>query len=211
MTEGVFILTALFVAYVIYVIVNEKKAGGESTKPAPAATQAVQQTVVAEKPKAVAKPAAAKKAPAKAAAKPVPAKLAAVQEAVVAKPAAVVEKKTAAAKPVAAAQKPAVAKLASAQKSTVAKPVASATKQKPAEPSAPEATAVKGAGLKDPKTGEVATAYGNYRFAKRWIKEALVSEKLVDKVYKNDELNASVEAKIKAGIVKLEGMKKYQP
>ena len=213
MTEGVFILTALFVAYVIYVIVNEKKAGGESTKPAPAATQAVQQTVVAEKPKAVAKPAAAKKAPAKAAAKPVPAKLAAVQEAVVAKPAVVVEKKTAAAKPVAAAQKPAVAAPtpAAAQKPTVAKPVASATKQKPAEASAPEATAVKGAGLKDPKTGEVATAYGNYRFAKRWIKEALVSEKLVDKVYKNDELNANVEAKIKAGIVKLEGMKKYQP
>jgi uncharacterized membrane protein len=198
MTEGVFILTALFVAYVIYVIVNEKKAGGESTKPAPAAMKALQQTVVAEKPKAIAKPAAAKKAPAKAAAKPVPAQLAAVQEAVVAKPVAVVEK-TAAAKPVAAAQKPAVAKPAAAQKPKVA------------EASAPEATAVKGAGLKDPKTGEVATAYGNYRFTKRWIKEALVSEKLVDKVYKNDELNASVEAKIKAGIVKLEGMKKYQP
>jgi len=210
MTEGVFVLTALFVAYVIYVIVNEKKAGGESTKSAPAATKAQQQTVVAEKPKAVAKPAAAKKAPAKAAAKPVPAQLAAVQEAVVAKPVAVVEK-TAAAKPVAAVQKPAVAKPAAAQKPKVAKPVASATKQKAAEASAPEATAVKGAGLKDPKTGEVATAYGNYRFTKRWIKEALVSEKLVDKVYKNDELNASVDAKIKAGIIKLEGMKKYQP
>lgn len=164
MTEGLFVLTTLFVAYVIYVIVNEKKAGGTTTKPTVAATQSTQQATVSEKPKAAApKPAAAKK--------------------VSAKPA--VSAPTAAAKPAAA--------------------------QKPAEAApAPELTAIKGTGLKDPKTGEVATAYSNYRFTKRWIKEALVAEKLVEKVYKNDELNANVEAKIKAGIIKLEGMKKYK-
>ncbi len=150
MTEGLFVLTTLFVAYVIYVIVNEKKTGSAATKSTPAATQPKQQATVAEvskAPAAAAKPAAAKK-PAEAAPKPMPV-------------------------------------------------------------AAPEA--IKGTGLKDPKTGEVATTYSNYRFTKRWIKEALVAEKLVDKIYKNDELNADAEAKIKAGIAKLEGMKKYKP
>jgi hypothetical protein len=155
MTEGLFVLTTLFVAYVIYVIVNEKKTGGAATKSAAASMQPKQQATVEEKPKAVstkAKPAAAAKS--------------------------------------AAAKKP--AEVASAPK-----PIA-----------VPEA--IKGTGLKDPKTGEVATTYSNYRFTKRWIKDALVAEKLVEKVYKNDELNPAVEAKIKAAIIKLEGMKKYQ-
>jgi hypothetical protein len=149
MTEGLFVLTTLFVAYVIYVIVNEKKAGGAATKSAAASMQPKQQVAVEEKPKA-----AATKA------------------------------KPAAAKPVAA--------------------------KKTAEAPAPVPEAIKGTGLKDPKTAEVATTYSNYRFTKRWIKDALVAEKLVEKVYKNDELNADVEAKIKAAIIKLEGMKKYQ-
>ncbi|MEQ1484638.1 hypothetical protein [Methyloglobulus sp.] len=159
MTEGLFVLTTLFVAYVIYVIVNEKKAGSAASKSAAATQpQPVQQaavTVVEEKPKA---------APVKAkpAAKKVPAKPAAVEK-------------------------------------TAEAPVA-----------APEPAAIKSTGLKDPKTGEVATTYSNYRFTKRWIKEALVAENLVEKVYKNDELNADVEAKIKAGIAKLEGMEKYK-
>jgi hypothetical protein len=163
MTEGLFVLTTLFVAYVIYVIVNEKKAlnGANKSASTTAATQAPPVATVADKPKAT---------PAKA------------------KPAAA--KKTAAAKPV-----------------VVEEPAPAA----PA-PTITKASAImKGSGLKDPKTGEVATTYSNYRFTKRWIKEALVAEKLVDKVYKNDELNADVEAKIKAGLAKLEGMKKYKP
>ena len=100
--------------------------------------------------------------------------------------------------------KPAVAKTAAAKPATIKKPAEAA----PAAVAASQS--IKGTGLKDPKTGEVATTYSNYRFTKRWIKEALVAEKLVDKVYKNDELNADAEAKIKAGIAKLEGMKKYQ-
>ncbi|MGZ8223663.1 MAG: hypothetical protein ACXW0H_00925, partial [Methylobacter sp.] len=64
--------------------------------------------------------------------------------------------------------------------------------------------------IKDPKTGEVATAYNNYRFTKRWIKEALVAEGLLEKVYKNNELDAATEAKIKEAIQKLEAMDKYR-
>lgn len=102
--------------------------------------------------------------------------------------------------------KPAVAKTAAAKPATIKKPAEAA----PAPATVAVSQSIKGTGLKDPKTGEVATTYSNYRFTKRWIKEALVAEKLVDKVYKNDELNADAEAKIKAGIAKLEGMKKYQ-
>ncbi|NOU20917.1 MAG: hypothetical protein HOO93_03860 [Methyloglobulus sp.] len=158
MTEGLFVLTTLFVAYVIYVIVNEKKAGG-ATKSAAATTQPKQQATVEEKPK-----------------------------------------------PAVVQAKPAVAKAAAAKPATAKKPAEAA----PAPAAAAIPQSIKGSGLKDPKTGEVATTYSNYRFTKRWIKEALVTEKLVDKVFKNDELNADVEAKIKAAIIKLEGMKKYQ-
>jgi hypothetical protein len=65
-------------------------------------------------------------------------------------------------------------------------------------------------GLKDPKTGDIATIYNNYRFTKRWIKDALVSEGLLEKVYKNNELNAEIEAAIKVAIAKLEAMKQYK-
>lgn len=178
MTEGLFVLTTLFVAYVIYVIVNEKKAGSTAAKSTAAVAPPKQQASVAEKPAVAAiKP------------NPVPA----------AKPAV--------AKPIAAAKKTAVAAAPKPAPVVASKPVAAAPK--PAVVAAPEA--IKGSGLKDPKTGEVATTYSNYRFTKRWIKEALVAEKLVDKVYKNDELSAGVEAKIKAGLAKLEGMKKYKP
>ena len=65
-------------------------------------------------------------------------------------------------------------------------------------------------GLKNPATGEVATPYSNYRFTKRWIKEALVAEKLLEKIYKNDELTADIELKIKSAVLKLETIDKYQ-
>jgi hypothetical protein len=78
----------------------------------------------------------------------------------------------------------------------------------------PAATTTKQAahkkGLKDPKTGDIATAYSNYMFTKRWIKEALVAEGLLEKVYKNNELNAEIEAAIKAAIAKLEAMNQYK-
>jgi hypothetical protein len=66
-------------------------------------------------------------------------------------------------------------------------------------------------GLRDPKSGEVATSYSNYRFTKRWIKEALVTEGFLEKVYKNNELDSAIEATIKDALVKLEAIDKYKP
>jgi hypothetical protein len=146
MTEGLFILTVIFVAYVVYQVVNDKKAAAHEAKPTPAAAPA-------PKPKP-----AAKQEPA-----PAP------------KPAA-----HQAPKPVAAAS---------------AAPV-------------PEAAAK--TGLRNPDNGEVTPAFTNYRFAKRWIKEALVAEGLLDKIYKNNELDAAAEAKIKDAVAKLEAMPKYR-
>jgi hypothetical protein len=150
MIEMLFILTAIFVAYVIYVVVNEQKTtskpGMAQAKPENPAARVVKQPSSPPAPKTE-KPAEAK---------PVV---------------------TAAAKP---------------------EPVAAA----------PQDTGKRG--LKDPKTGEVITTYTNYRFTKRWIKEALVAEGLLDKIYKNDELDAEKEAKIKGAIVKLEAIAKYR-
>ena len=64
--------------------------------------------------------------------------------------------------------------------------------------------------LKNPETGEMVTVPGSYRFVKRWIKDALVSEGLLKKVYKNSELDDAANKKIKTAIGKLKAMKKYQ-
>jgi hypothetical protein len=65
-------------------------------------------------------------------------------------------------------------------------------------------------GLKNPQTGEIATSYANYRFMKRWIKEALVAEGLLEKIYKNNELDAQVEVKVKEALAQLETMARYK-
>ncbi|AEF98989.1 hypothetical protein [Methylomonas methanica] len=102
-------------------------------------------------------------------------------------------------KPVAA--KPTVK--APAKATTAKTKAAPAKKAKPA--SAPATDSVK-----NPKTGEVAKLPGNYAFAKRWIKEALVEEGLLDKIYKNNELDDDATAKIQAALQELKAMKKYQ-
>jgi hypothetical protein len=214
MTEVLFLVTTIFVAYVVYVIVNEKKAGQGSAKTAAASSPASQSVTLADNPKtAASKPKAKAPAPKAITAKPaVAAKTAAAKPAPAITP---VPEKPAAAAPKAAAVKVAAEKPAIGK--TAAKPAAPAkTSAKKAEQSAPTtapvaAQTLKGSGLKDPKTGEVTTTYSNYRFTKRWIKEALVAEKLVDKVYKNEEINADIDSKIKAGLIRLENMKKYQP
>jgi hypothetical protein len=146
MTEVLFILVAIIVAYVIYVIVSEQKT---------TSTSAVSQ----------------------------------------AKPE----------KPVAAVKQSTPQSAPKIEKVAAVKSVGSATsKPEPATQNAGKR------GLKNPKTGEVATTYSNYRFTKRWIKEALVAEGLMGKVYKNDELNAELEAMIKSAVVKLEALDKYR-
>ncbi len=63
--------------------------------------------------------------------------------------------------------------------------------------------------IRNPETGEVAKIPNNYRFSKRWIKEALVKEGLLDKIYKNNELNDEINAKIKQALVDLQAIEKY--
>ncbi len=64
--------------------------------------------------------------------------------------------------------------------------------------------------IKNPKTGEISKIPNNYRFGKRWIKDALVSEGLLDKVYKNNELNDEVNAKVQSALHTLSGMDKFK-
>lgn len=63
--------------------------------------------------------------------------------------------------------------------------------------------------LRNPATGEIAPVPGNYRFAKRWIKEALVAEGLLDKVYANNELDAAVSGQVKAALLEFRQLVKY--
>ncbi len=65
-------------------------------------------------------------------------------------------------------------------------------------------------GVRDPKTGEITKIANNYRFVKRWIKEALVVEGLLEKVYKNSELDEPTEAAIKQALIKFEALDKYR-
>ncbi len=62
---------------------------------------------------------------------------------------------------------------------------------------------------RNPETGDTAAVPSNYRFAKRWIKEALVTEKLLDKIYKNNELDDKSSKKVKSALEKFKGIKKY--
>lgn len=149
MTELVYLIIAIFVAYVIYGIVSEKKSTATTSPVNPAKS---------EKPVVAAKPARPRSAP-----------------------------KT--------------------KKAVDVKSVAAVANQPEPAPARQDAGK---RGLKDPKTGEVTTAYSNYRFTKRWIKEALVAEKLLDRIYKNDELTADIEANIKSAVIKLEAIEKYR-
>lgn len=108
--------------------------------------------------------------------------------------------------PPAPAPKPVTAKPAVKAPAKAPAAKAKAAPAKKAKPASAPATD----SLKNPKTGEVAKLPGNYAFAKRWIKEALVEEGLLDKIYKNNELDSDATAKIQAALQELKAMKKYQ-
>ncbi len=97
---------------------------------------------------------------------------------------------------------------------TSAATTAKTTKTSPAKPkkaAAKKATvATASDSVKNPKTGETAKIPSNYAFAKRWIKDALVEEGLLEKVYKNNELDPETTTKIHQAIEQLKAMKKYQ-
>jgi hypothetical protein len=121
-------------------------------------------------------------------------------------PAPAASKAAAPAKPAAAAA--AAAEPAPAKRNT-AKPTPPPAKAAAATPAvAPEVRLADT--LRNPATGEVSPAPANYRFAKKWIKDALVSEKLLDRVYKPSELDDAASLKVKDAIDKLRAIKKYQ-
>jgi uncharacterized iron-regulated membrane protein len=154
MTEGLFILTTIFVAYVVYMVVNDQRATAKTAMP----------QVKPEKQGAAAAQTLTEAAPKKEAP-------------------------------------------ATTARRTAAKPT---TPRKAATPT-PAPTQETGKGeLRNPATGEVTSAHSNYRFTKRWVKEALVAEGLLEKIYKNNELDAAAEAKIKEAVAKLQAMDKYR-
>ncbi len=62
---------------------------------------------------------------------------------------------------------------------------------------------------RNPANGETAAVPTNYRFAKRWIKEALVAEGLLDKIYKNNELDDAASKKVKTALDGFKKLKNY--
>ena len=197
MTEGLFVLTIIFVAYIVYVTINDNKKSSKSeTQKAKDVTPIVtlkQSTPEPIKAKTIATVITPAK-PAKKTTKPAVTKQTVV-EPIKAKTPATVATKT--------VGKPVVAK---ASTPSVEKPLQTTIATKAA---ATQITEKKG--LKNPLTGEITTSYSNYRFTKRWIKDALVVEGLVSKVYSNTELNAAIETTIKSALVKLEAIDKYKP
>lgn len=109
---------------------------------------------------------------------------------------------------------PVVAKPAASTKpaTVAAAPKPAATKQAAAPAKAPtvEGESKLADELRNPVTGEVSAVPANYRFAKKWIKDVLVTEKLLDRVYKPNELDETNSRKAKEAIDKLRAIKKYQ-
>ncbi len=64
--------------------------------------------------------------------------------------------------------------------------------------------------LRNPLTGEISKANVSYLFTKRWIKEALVTEGLLDKVYSQHELNPELNNKVKQAFATLKTFPQYQ-
>ena len=208
MTEGLFVLTIIFVAYIVYVTINDNKKSSKSeTQKAKDVTPIVtlkQSTPEPIKAKTIATVITATQ-PAKKTTKP-PVTKQTVVEPIKAKTPTTVATKTAGKPVVAKATTPTTVATKTVGKPSVAKPQQTTVATKAA---ATQITEKKG--LKNPLTGEITTSYSNYRFTKRWIKDALVVEGLVSKVYSNTELNAAIETTIKNALVKLEAIDKYKP
>ena len=64
--------------------------------------------------------------------------------------------------------------------------------------------------MKNPKTGEQAKVANNYRMVKRWIKEALVEEGLLDKIYKTNEMDDAAKAEVTKALSIIKAMDKYK-
>ncbi|MFN5745715.1 MAG: hypothetical protein ACK443_06465 [Methylococcaceae bacterium] len=91
---------------------------------------------------------------------------------------------------------------------TPASPVV--TEKPKVAPTPPAASVTPANNLRNPATGEITAVPANYRFAKKWIKDALVSEKLLDRVYKPSQLDDATAKKAKDAIEQLRTIAKYQ-
>ncbi|BCG65971.1 MAG: hypothetical protein methR_P3843 [Methyloprofundus sp.] len=65
--------------------------------------------------------------------------------------------------------------------------------------------------MKNPKTGEEAKIASNYRMVKRWVKEALVEEGLLPKIYKTNEMDTEAKAEVAKALSIIKAMDKYKP
>jgi hypothetical protein len=113
----------------------------------------------------------------------------------------------------ACAPEPAAEKPAETPAEPVAEEPAAAAAAGEKAPAAEQAVAEgeeKAVSLRDPATGEIAAVPTNYRFAKKWIKEALVAEGLLDRIYKNAELEGETAQKVKDALERFKGLAKYQ-
>ncbi len=91
-------------------------------------------------------------------------------------------------------------------------PEAVAEEEAPAAAGEKEVSATEPAKItefRNPETGETAANPSNYRFAKKWIKQAMVDEGLLDKVYKNKELKGATEKKVKEALNRFKQLEKY--
>lgn len=64
--------------------------------------------------------------------------------------------------------------------------------------------------VRDPVSGEVIAMPTNYRFAKKWLKEALVTEGLLDRVYKPNELDEAASQRTREALDQFRNLPKYQ-
>ncbi len=113
-------------------------------------------------------------------------------------------------------EKPAVKKPVAKKAAPVKAKPKPAAKSKPtakAKPATKAKTASKAksasSSLRNPETGQVDKMATSYRMSKRWIKEALVTEGLLPKVYKTTEIDDAVKKSAKTALDKLAKMDKY--
>lgn len=65
--------------------------------------------------------------------------------------------------------------------------------------------------LRDPKTGDEVKISNTYRMLRRWIKEALVSEGLLDKIYNTSELESTtITQKVYTAVGNLKKIEQYK-
>lgn len=112
-----------------------------------------------------------------------------------------------------AAPKPAAKKAPVAKAPATKKPAVKAKSKPKAASKAkakPKADVLPSGSVRHPETGEVAKIAANYRMTKRWIKEALVEEGLLSKIYKTNEIDDAEKVKIDAALTKFQKLDKYQ-